>query len=48
LHTFIHSVAYSIYAFQEGGGGELAEYYMDTYLRWGAVVCPTYNMVNFF
>jgi hypothetical protein len=48
LHTFIHSVAYTVYAFQEGGAAELAEYYMDTYLRWGAVVCHTYDVVNLF
>src|SRR5438270_2310362 len=40
IHTFVHSVGYTIYAFQEGGAEVLALYYQDTYLRWGAVVCP--------
>jgi len=38
IYTFIHSVTYTVYAFQEGGAEMLAVYYQDTYLRWGAVV----------
>jgi Ferric reductase like transmembrane component len=38
IHTFIHSVCYTVYAFQEGGPADLAAYYEDAYLRWGAVV----------
>jgi hypothetical protein len=41
IYTFIHSVAYTVYAFQEGGAAYLAVYYQDTYLRWGAVVKST-------
>ena len=40
IHTFVHSVGYTVYAFQEGGAEVLAAYYQDTYLRWGAVVRP--------
>jgi hypothetical protein len=38
IHTFVHSVGYTVYAFQEGGAEILALYYQDTYLQWGAVV----------
>lgn len=38
IHTFVHSVGYTVYTFQEGGAVVLALYYQDTYLRWGAVV----------
>jgi predicted ferric reductase len=38
LHTFIHSVGYTVYAFQEGGAAMLAYYYEDVYLQYGAVV----------
>ena len=38
IQTFIHSVCYTVYAFQEGGAADLAAYYEDAYLRWGAVV----------
>lgn len=40
IQTFIHSVGYTVYAVQEGGVGEISEYYQDAYLRWGAVVPP--------
>jgi hypothetical protein len=46
IYTFIHSVAYTVYAFQEGGASVLALYYLDTYLRWGAVVIPFKSSVN--
>jgi hypothetical protein len=39
LHTFIHSVAWSVIAFMQGGAEEFAEYYQETYLQYGAVVC---------
>lgn len=43
IQTFIHSVGYSMYGWHFGGSAELAAYYEDPYLRWGAVVCLKYG-----
>jgi hypothetical protein len=40
IQTFIHSVCYTMYAFQDGGEADLAAHYEDAYLRWGAVLIP--------
>jgi|SRR5579862_8240482 len=44
IHTFVHSVGYTVYAFQDGGAAALSLYYQDVYLRWGAVVSQNANI----
>jgi hypothetical protein len=42
IQSFIHSVGFTVYYFQQGGIEQITFIYQIAFLRWGAVVCPPF------